>query len=385
MKALLFLLGSLFMLSVHAQSLQSSCNSPRNGDCLVKHVVPVCDPGKSGNGQMWDFSHIEIPDPCYELKYVSQGVDTIVGIEHGTMYYYVFSKDSLFCLGYEKPSVSMNYERPELLMAFPSFRGRTVTDYFYGKGNYCGRMNVRLQGKSTVAVDASGILIMPGGDTLNNVIRVCTCKLIHQNMSPVAVAQDALQLDTMPFVLNRDSIEYLLFNDSVRQEIESWRWYADGYRYPVLETVKSTVYKSGIPYEHFSTSFVCLPDEQYYDLPYDVPNQERRDRNIDEDYGRNWKNIDEGGRYRRNDSVISYDFQIEKDGSLYINYELKQPGRIALELYDMSGRQLAGVQRACQAIGSYKEVISLDSYPRGEYLLRITAGEKLYGEKIIKY
>ena len=31
------------MLSVHAQSLQSSCNSPRNGDCLVKHVVPVCD------------------------------------------------------------------------------------------------------------------------------------------------------------------------------------------------------------------------------------------------------------------------------------------------------------------------------------------------------
>lgn len=83
--------------------------------------------------------------------------------------------------------------------------------------------------------------------------------------------------------------------------------------------------------------------------------------------------------------MISYDFQIEKDGSLYINYELKQPGRIALELYDMSGRQLAGVQRACQAIGSYKEVISLDSYPRGEYLLRITAGEKLYGEKIIKY
>ena len=77
----------------------------------------------------------------YELKYVSQGVDTIVGIEHGTMYYYVFSKDSLFCLGYEKPSVSMNYERPELLMAFPSFRGRTVTDYFYGKGNYCGRMS----------------------------------------------------------------------------------------------------------------------------------------------------------------------------------------------------------------------------------------------------
>lgn len=53
--------------------------------------------------------------------------------------------------------------------------------------------------------------------------------------------------------------------------------------------------------------------------------------------------------------------------------------------YDMQGRQLAEIQRADQTIGNYKEVISMNSYPRGEYLLRITVGENQYGEKIIKY
>ena len=56
-----------------------------------------------------------------------------------------------------------------------------------------------------------------------------------------------------------------------------------------------------------------------------------------------------------------------------------------LMLYDMQGRQLAGIQRADQTIGNYREVISMNSYPRGEYLLRITVGENQYGEKIIKY
>ena len=36
MKTLLFLLGNLFILTVQAQSLQSSCNQPRSGDRLMK-------------------------------------------------------------------------------------------------------------------------------------------------------------------------------------------------------------------------------------------------------------------------------------------------------------------------------------------------------------
>ena len=94
MKTLLFLLGNLFILTVQAQSLQSSCNQPRSGDRLMKRMITTYEPGPSGSGQIWDFSDLELKDAGYELKYVSQGIDTIVGIEHHTMYYYRTSGDS---------------------------------------------------------------------------------------------------------------------------------------------------------------------------------------------------------------------------------------------------------------------------------------------------
>lgn len=53
--------------------------------------------------------------------------------------------------------------------------------------------------------------------------------------------------------------------------------------------MKSTVYKFGNAHEHFTASFVYLPEEQYYDLPYDTDNQGRRDLASDE---RKWEPID---------------------------------------------------------------------------------------------
>ena len=51
MKTLLFLLGNLFILTVQAQSLQSSCNQPRSGDRLMKRMITTYEPGPSGSGK----------------------------------------------------------------------------------------------------------------------------------------------------------------------------------------------------------------------------------------------------------------------------------------------------------------------------------------------
>lgn len=171
-------------------------------------------------------------------------------------------------------------------------------------------------------------------------------------MIPKVAIQDSLQIDTIPFVLNRDSIEYLLTNDSIRLETETWRWYADGYRYPVFETVKSTVYKFGNAHEHFTASFVYLPEEQYYDLPYDTDNQGRRDLASDE---RKWEPIDKNDRNERDNAAINYNFRIENDGNIYFNYRLKQSGEVWLILYDLQGQQLTATQHANQTVGDYIE------------------------------
>ena len=56
MKTLLFLLGNLFILTVQAQSLQSSCNQPRSGDRLMKRMITTYEPevGKSGILVIWN-------------------------------------------------------------------------------------------------------------------------------------------------------------------------------------------------------------------------------------------------------------------------------------------------------------------------------------------
>lgn len=207
MRTLLFLLGSLLSLTGYAQSLNSTYNQPRSGDRLVKRMVTACEPGESGIGQVWNFSELKLHDVNYELKYVAQGVDTIIGTEHHTMYYYRISGDSLFCLGYENPTTFIAYQKPELLLTFPIFQGRVIADYFDGKGNYCEKLDICLCGKSMVTADASGTLILPGGDTLRKVMRTYTHKFIHQKMTPGYNISDTLQLDTFAFRLDRDSIE----------------------------------------------------------------------------------------------------------------------------------------------------------------------------------
>ena len=382
MKELLFfLLGCFLSLFLQAQSLSTDCNQLRGGDRLMKRMVTACEPGENGVQRVWDFGGLELRDANYELKYVLQGTDTVIGTEHCTMYYYRTSGDSLFCLGYENPTTFIAYQKPELLLVFTVFQGRVVTDYFDGMGNYCERLEVWLRGKSTVTADASGVLILPGGDTLRKVLRTYTHKCIYQRMIPKVAIQDSLQIDTIPFVLNRDSIEYLLTNDSIRLETETWRWYADGYRYPVFETVKSTVYKFGNAHEHFTASFVYLPEEQYYDLPYDTDNQGRRDLASDE---RKWEPIDKNDRNERDNATINYNFRIENDGNIYFNYRLKQSGEVWLILYDLQGQQLTATQHANQTVGDYIEKIPMKSYPKGEYLLRIAVGKEVYGEKFLK-
>lgn len=383
MKELIFtILGCFLSLSFQAQTLSSDCNRPRGRDRLMKRVVPICEAGEGGTQQIWDFSGLELQDANYELQYVEQGADTVIGIEHRTMYYYRTSGDSLFCLGYENPTTLITYQKPELLLTFPLFQGRVMADYFDGAGNYCEQLNIRLRGKNSVVTDASGMLILPGGDTLQKVLRTYTHKRIHQRMTPQIIMPESLRENIVPFVLNRDSIDYLLTNDSIRLETEIWRWYADGYRYPVFETVKSTVYKFGNAHEHFATSFVYLPEEQYYDLPYDTDNQEKRDLTDNENWEREWKNkVNDKGSIK-GDETFSYHFQLDDSGYLHIGYELRQAGGVVLILFDLQGRQLSTIHLANQAIGYYEEAISMSRYSQGEYLLRISAGDKMYGEKL---
>lgn len=386
MKHLLSLsLFGVVSLSLSAQStLSSSSNLPRQGDRIIKQQVVYNDPGQSGTEIVWNFSEQKAINENYELKYTALNTssDTLIGTEHRTMYYYHSRGDSLFSLGYENPTTLINFREPELLLVFPMPYGRSFTDYFNGRGNYCNRLAIHIQGKSTVTADAIGMMIIPGGDTLRHVLRVHTVKKMVEKMIPT-FQSDTTAINAPLFILNRDSVDYHLAHDSVRYEVDTWRWYAYGYRYPVFETIKSCIYKADKAYDPFSTSFYYPPHEQYYSLASDSENQQKRDCPVtDPEVSRKDSDITFKNQYK--DEAICYGYSVNEEGDLCINYTLYRDMEVTVGLYDLQGRQLAGVQTLSQTQGSYQNILGLSRCEKGEYLLRLTFGEKVYGTKIVK-
>ena len=378
---LFFMLIPSVLLGQNVLSL--SCHKLRPGDQLQKQQVVYKSPGETGVHQLWDFSQMESVDEDYRLKYISinAGTDTVAGVEHRTMYYYYLRGDSLFLSGYENPTTLVKYRKPEVLLVFPFPYGQTFTDYFEGLGNYCGRLGIHIEGKSVVTADALGVMMLPEGDTLRQVLRVHTKKSIIERSVPMD-SLAYLRIDTLSFVLNQDSIDYHLSNDSVHWELNTWRWYAKGYRYPVFESVHSTVCKSSKKYTNFSTSFYYPPHEQYYGLENDSENQDMRNR-IEEDievFPKNNLSVKE--KNGADDEAIHYTYSMNEQGIL-LNYLLRTPSEVTVGLYDLQGRQLSATKKTFQNKGSYQRQFILRDFSIREFLLRISVGDKVYGEKIL--
>lgn len=379
--ALLLLLFLPFTL-LHSQPIaEKTSNMFRPGDKLIKQQVEYKEPGESGENVLWDFSRQESINDYYELAYFSEDNDsTIIGCEHRTMYRYKISGDSLFCLGYENPTTRMNFVRPELLIIFPFHYQSRSHDYFYGTGEYSRRLGVILQGSLTSYADAYGSMVIPEGDTLKNVLRVRSVKSITEKMKS-SRWRKAFK-DTI--VIQTDTIDYRLANDSILIELETYKWYAEGYRYPVFETIQSTVYRHKIPAETFNTSFYYTPIEQYYGLDEDPENAGKKEQ-AQEKTNRKGKSKDKKTDPTPGSSNIQYTINQNKNkNSIELDYQLLDEAEVEIMLFDMQGRLLEKHPKRKQAPGSYQVSISVVEYGRGEYLLHLKINEEIIAAKIAK-
>lgn len=370
-------------------SLESTTHLPRSGDRLLKQEVSYQSPGGTGTGVVWNFSEPAPKDHSnYELRYVSPhpGSDTITGIEHRTLYHYRLSGDTLFSPGYENSTTQVEYRIPESLLVFPFPYGRSLTTWFGGTGKYCNRLGLDICGKSTVTADAAGLMILPGGDTLRHVLRVHTCRLVFERMNPAPPDPIAGSDTLVSAACYRDSVNRYLSGDSSHYQIDTWRWYAAGYRYPVFESMHSAICKSGVKSTHFTASYYYPPEEQYYGLEGDPENQQMRDSLESDCPSMAFKAADPAkgsGGYACEDEFVGYACH-SNEREVSLDYALKIGSDVTVGLYDIQGRQLSAAQKTFQGAGTYQRRFSLAGLPTGEYLLRITVGGKVYAEKILK-
>jgi len=248
-KLTLSIVTGLMAVALHAQSshsLTTDRNAYRAADQLVKQQVEFKDPGSSGKSLTWDFQMLQPINEEYSLKYFipdSTNMLQLCGQEHNTRYYYRQQRDSLQATGYENSTTYMEYTQPELRMHFPFAYGDTLFSCFTGKGEYCHRIPLVVKGYTRIKADAQGELLLPNFETVKRALRVRTLRHYTETGK-----------------------------DSVEMTLDTYSWYAAGIRYPVFESIKTTLSKKGDKKDEngesmndttvFSTSFYYPPEKQ---------------------------------------------------------------------------------------------------------------------------
>lgn len=232
MKQIIISLLLLAYQSLSAQHiLNHEANAPHVGDRLKPLYVELSKASFDEEQHLWDFSHMQSLEKNSRQRYITLGDSTgrrTACIEDGLRTYYKIKGDSLLITGRENSLTKIAYDEPELFLRFPMQLGDSVAGFFHGRGTYCNRVALCNYGYYHTKVMEQGSLILPEGDTLRHVLLVQTERITGERCYP-DFYHDSLS------VYPTDSVLPRLLADSVLTTAHVERWYAPGYRYPILE------------------------------------------------------------------------------------------------------------------------------------------------------
>lgn len=367
MKKLLFLfLLSFFQSAPYSfGQITKALNLPRPEDDLTKYPISMSNPGKPGKDVLWDLSQKKVARKKILQRYTQypDSVSCLVSTEQGTRYYDCMHGDSLLLGGYENNQSKIIFDRPEAVLLFPMQYGDSTAGYFHGRGTYCDRLRMRSFGTYTLKADAKGRLVLPDGDTLRNVIRLHTVKLISCLYYPM----DSTARFRKSF--SSDSIRLYQLRDTSMIRSDEYRWYAHGYRYPILE------YRSACANGHTgqatALAFYSPPTDQEA-LSLDDDNRKARDD--DKEKERN------GSDNGQNGSDFHYQMtQNSAEGYVNIHYEADRQTDVTAILADTRGIVYKTLSQHGQTSGDIS--LSYNGMMTGQYIIYIKINGKTYVEK----
>lgn len=381
MKREIFFLFFIYnsILAFSQSTLNYRTNNYRDGDHLIKYQIPYCNPGDAGENVLWDFSNLSIPNEEYNVLFNSDDKDTfsIIKTEHKTMYHYINKIDTLFINGYENQTTSMKYIRNDIQLFYPFEYNNRLISYFQGEGKYCDQLKLYTFGKTEIRADAWGTLILPGNDTLVNVLRVKSLKLTSEISIPSTV--DA-RLNLKDTLLTNDKIEYKLANDSIVRLNENYSWYAPGFRYPIFEEFSSYILTKEKEINSFSTAFFYPPESHLY-LVKDTANSKIRELASAQ------RPLTLQESFDPYHSLSSVDMSLSPNpvvSILNIHYCVLVPETVSIRIYSINGKIMCYSQGETNEFGSRLKQLDLSAYPKGEYVVQLITGNKIQSKKIIK-
>jgi len=373
MKKLLFIIiAMVFCLAISGQQINQSNNRYRNYDVLEKKQVTVKGFDLNSKKCVWSLEDAELSEGTYKAEYSTE-TDTLVAVERGDRTYYSQDRNTVDIIGSENFMELISYDMPERWLQFPMQVGDSVCGFFNGSGPYCERFFIRRYGTYKTKADAAGTLVLPKGDSLRNVIRLHT----ERYVGTITVPIDTMEKKIPAFTV--DSIISHLVPDTAKVREDIYRWYAEGYRYPILEA-KSLSYCDSLLTEEM---YYCPPEMQRM-LAYDEENELVRTRLAEEERAR-WlaTSPDENSNPKsRGKDGFTYDLsQDDGSGLVTIHYATNHDTQMTALVANGLGYVYRRADQPCAA-GSGQTTIDCSDLRRGQYIIYINVDGERYAEKI---
>lgn len=379
---MLFLLFVPMMLSAQ---ISRKYQAARAGDVLIKQEIGWFEPGESGRNRVWDFSEMTTDGEEYVVEYKEAtayrdsiyvlGRDTfryedmrpgelMISLEHYTAYYYRIKNDRVYMIGFENPVNLMRYPDPLPVIAYPMSFGDKWSDSYTSEVIYSYTDTLYSSGTMTVEADAEGMLILPSGDTLRQVTRIKSIQTIDDNAAKRKASHGALSTVT-----------------------ESFRWFAEGYRYPIVETTRFLDNRQAKKQQVSGRAFLYLP-EAHRMLAEDADNEQLLESRDDSWLrGRVAEAFD--GHSSVGWSVTGTDWNCRFYPNpvvtdLVIDYELTSAASVGFTLHDAAGRLVESVARSEKNAGLHQTTLPCIRLASGNYILKIYVGDEQASQIVIK-
>ena len=350
-KKLIALLSVFLPFCACAQTvLTSARNMFREGDVLSREQLECEGMRQNGENVVWDFSEAQMQNRNFRQKFAAVPDTCLLACtERGTRYYYQLEGDSLLLKGFENNLTKLDYVRPQVLLRFPVHYGDSIGGVYQARGFHCDRQALHCYGRYKTVADGSGTLVLPGGDTLRNVIRVRT---FSQGIAHLSARDSKTSASSS--------------GDTLHVVRETIRWYAAGYRYPIIEST-TTAAKGD---RHYSAMYYCPPEEQLY-LALDDENRQYRQ-----------EMQQRGGGSDATGTDITYRITQNKDARrLTVDFSLSERQQVDFILSDTRGMVLRSLSHKGEAGVSQTVDINYGGLRRGQYVLYICVNGKQYAEK----
>lgn len=341
-----------------------------------------------GQELVWNMNDCKVLNADYSVKFVANRDSffhaPLSRLEAGTNYRYDIHDNTMFLKGFKNKTTRIKYDIPIATMRLPLVYNDELQGVYSGKGEDFMEHCVRIFGNYHTKVCGKGTLVTLDGDSLQNTLLVHSQRTISSTFSSLQKQLSQYgTLDSIPS-LSPDSIPEIVKNDSDKLIMDTYSWFAPGYRYAVLETVK--IYQALPPNAPIlQTAFYNAIDDQA-NLFDDEENAAIRRAILKNDspYLCASERMGQAGT-----SIICLNDKIRASISrnasgmrLSIDYKAESNDKFSVSLYNLSGMQLFGKDMGNKKKGFYNDYFVINSISKGVYVLTVFVNGTPYSKEI---